>query len=260
MGPALPVPALRVEGLWKAFPVGDGALPVLAGVDLTVGRGEFVSLVGPSGCGKTTLLRIVAGLLEPDRGRVEVDGAPPREARRRKALGLVFQEPALLPWRTVRGNLLLPRQVNRRANRAPLPSPEALLQAVGLAGFAEYRPRRLSGGMRQRVALARALAHDPSVLLMDEPLGALDEITRRAMRYDLLQVACQAGKTVLMVTHSIPEAVALSDRVVVLSPRPARVRGVVPVPLPRPRTPDQEGTPAFQEAAEAVRRLLEGEG
>ena len=238
-------------------------LRALEAIDLSVRPGEFVVVVGSSGCGKTSLLRIAAGLLPPSRGVVRVLGGSAGAAQAGKRLGLVAQTPALLPWRDVRANIALPHTVNRAANRGAAGSdPEALIRLVGLEGFERARPHELSGGMQQRVALARALAVDPDLLLMDEPFAALDEITREQMRYELLRVweraptAHAAAKTVLFVTHSVAEAVALADRVVVMSPRPGRIVAQVGIDLPRPRRPSGERTPAFLDAVDQIRALL----
>ena len=238
-----------------------GDVRALDGIDLKVRRGEFVVVVGPSGCGKTSLLRIAAGLLPPTDGAVRVLGGTAAAAQAGKRLGLVAQTPALLPWRDVRANIALPESVNRSAN-GPAADPEALIRLVGLEGFERARPHELSGGMQQRVALARALVVDPDLLLMDEPFAALDEITREQMRYELLRVWSHApgagatAKTVLFVTHSVTEAVALADRVVVLSPRPGRIAAELTIDLPRPRRPDDERAPAFLDAVDRIRALL----
>ena len=251
--------ALALRGVGLRY----GDLTALEAVDLSVQRGEFVVVVGPSGCGKTSLLRIAGGLLTPSSGSVEVLGGDVRAAQAGKRLGMVFQEPALLPWRSVRGNVELPRQVNRGAGR-PIDTDD-LLRLVGLEGFERARPHELSGGMQQRVALARALSFDPELLLMDEPFAALDEITREQMRYELLRIWAEAGreagaerprKTVLFVTHSVAEAVALADRVLVMSPRPGRIRAAVPITLPRPRRQAGERAPAFLDAVDRIRALL----
>ena len=254
---------ILVEGLSKAFPHRGRSLEALRRLDLRVGRGEFVSVIGLSGCGKSTLLRIVGGLLEPSAGRVRIDGRSPRDAQKDKDIGLVFQDPSLLPWRSVLGNVRLPLEVNRIDGRRPRFRPQELLELVGLSAFADYHPHQLSGGMQQRVAIARALVFQPSLLLMDEPFGALDEITRSAMRYELLRVwqttRSDRPKTVLFVTHSIAEAIALSDRVVVLTPRPGQVRAVIDIELPRPRDESLERSSRFLDYAQELRNLLKEE-
>ncbi len=243
--------AVELSGVSRAF---DGVAAV-ADIDLVVEPGRFVTLFGPSGCGKSTLLRLAAGLLEPDLGGVTVHGDPPERACAAKDVGFVPQSPALLPWRTVLENVRLPWQVNRRTPASNI-DPEDLLDRVGLADAAHLWPAALSGGMAQRVAIARAFAVGPAVLLMDEPFAALDELTREALRRVLLDIWEANRTTVLFVTHSPTEAVVLSDEVVVLSPRPGRVRQVIPVPLGRPRLPGLERTPAFLEIEEQVRAAL----
>jgi NitT/TauT family transport system ATP-binding protein len=253
---------VSLRGLTHAFREGPRALTALANVGLDVAWGQFLSVIGPTGCGKSTLLRIVGGLLKPSEGEVLIEGEAPSDAQRRREIGLVAQDPALLPWRTVLGNVRLPLEIDRAARRRPAPSPEELLELTGLADFHGYYPHELSGGMQQRVAIARALAFDPSLLLMDEPFGALDEITRSAMRYELLRIWSAGGaapsgrKTVMFVTHSIAEAIALSDRVVVLSPRPGSVRASIDIELSRPRTQEMERSEPFLDYADQLRNLL----
>ena len=234
------------------------SLRALAGIDLSVSRGEFVSIIGPSGCGKTTLLRIIGGLQAPTAGSVLIGGRPPRDAQRDKQIGFVFQDPSLLPWRNLIENVRLPLQVNRRKDGGI--DPERVVQLVGLASFRRYYPHQLSGGMQQRVAIARSFVTSPSVLLMDEPFGALDEITRSAMRFELLRVwrseAAGPDCTVVFVTHSIAEAVLLSDRVVVMSPQPGRIAASLQIDLPRPREEASEETPEFIDYARRLRSLL----
>jgi NitT/TauT family transport system ATP-binding protein len=240
----------------KTYPGAEGPVEALGRVDLSVERGKFVSVIGVSGCGKSTLLRIVGGLIEPTSGEVTIDGLPPDEAQRRKSLGFVFQDSALLPWLTVVDNVELPLRVNRRANRPRPRGTDELLELVGLQRFRHAYPHQLSGGMQQRVAIARALVHYPSILLMDEPFGALDELTRAQMRYELLHIWARTGKTVLFVTHSIAEAIVLSDAVVVLGGQPGRVREVVDIDLPRPRDESIERSPAFLDRAAHLRAIL----
>lgn len=243
---------IRVEGASKRF----GDLDVLPATELTVAPGEVVTLIGPSGCGKTTLLRMIAGLETPTAGAIRVDGVPPAEARRHKRIGLVPQAPALLPWRTVEDNARLLLDLNRTANRAQAVDPVPLLERVGLGEFRRAYPHELSGGMQQRVGLVRAFALGADYLLMDEPFAALDEITRTDMRHLLAELADPTGAGVLFVTHSLAEAVYLSDRVVVMSPRPGRIVGTVTVPLPHPRRPELEDTPEFFALETEVRSLL----
>jgi NitT/TauT family transport system ATP-binding protein len=243
---------IRVEGVSKRF----GPVEALRPVALDVNPGEVVTVLGPSGCGKTTLLRIVAGLEPATEGSVTIDGAPPSTARTAKRIGFVPQSPALLPWRTVEANVRLLQEVNRGGNPHDLPDIESLLREVGLTEFRAAHPHELSGGMQQRVALARAFAIGAPYLLMDEPFAALDEITRADMRHLLARLCDPINTAVLFVTHSLAEAVYLSDRVVVLSARPGHVVGVERIDLPHPRTPDIEDDPDFFAAETRLRRLL----
>lgn len=229
---------------------------VLEDINLEIAHGEFLCLIGPSGCGKSTLLRLVGGLIEPTSGDIHIDHLTPAEAQANKAIGFVFQEPSLLPWRTVADNIRLPLEVNRQNNPANALSVSELLHLVGLDGYAHYYPSQVSGGMLQRVALARALASGASLLLMDEPFGALDEITRAAMGYELLRIWNTDKKSVVFVTHSISEAVTLSDRVAVMSRRPGRIIEMVEINLPRPRTRSMERNPAFRRYSEWLHDLL----
>ena len=251
---------IAASGLSKTFPSTGGELTALADVNLTVRQGEFVSMIGPSGCGKTTLLKIIGGLLEPTTGRVHVGEAGPAEAQRRKEIGFVFQDPSILPWRTVLGNVGLPLRVNKGGQSQDVARAEELVEAVGLSEFASYYPHQLSGGMKQRVALARALVFNPAVLLMDEPMSSLDEITRELMRYELLRLWEITKKTVLLVTHSVAEAVILSDRVAVMSGRPGRIKQVIDIDIPRPRDESVERSKAFLDYTYLIKGLLaEGE-
>jgi len=252
--------AVEVTGVSKVFAQGKGDVTAIESVDLTVAGGEFVSLIGPSGCGKSTLLRLVADLVEPTTGEVRVFGKSARDARRDQDYGIAFQAAGLLPWRTVSANVELPLELHgvgkaRRRERA-----RELLDLVGLADFAKSRPEQLSGGMQQRVAIARALAERPRLLLMDEPFGALDEMTRERMQAELVRLREETGAAVVFVTHSIPEAVFLSDRVVVMSPRPGRITHVVDVPPPvrGERDEDVRESPAFYATVTAVREALRG--
>lgn len=251
-----------VQNLNKVFASAKGPLQVKAldNVYLRIGAGQFFSVLGPSGCGKSTMLRIMGGLVEPTSGKVTIgNNEGPHDAQRAKEFGFVFQDPGLMPWKTVAGNVHLPLEVNRRANRPLQHSTADLLELVGLSAFSEAYPYQLSGGMQQRVAIARALSFDPRILLMDEPFGALDEITRATMRYELLRIWERSRKTVVFVTHSIAESIILSDAVAVMSARPGRVRGVVEIKLPRPRTEEIERTPEFLEYVEKLKRLLREE-
>ncbi|MEM8904536.1 MAG: ABC transporter ATP-binding protein [Actinomycetota bacterium] len=252
-------PVIRLESVSKRFWTKDQTVHALDRIDLDVAPGEFVSLIGPSGCGKSTLLRVVGGLLERDGGTVAVEGEEPRQAKRHKRFGFVPQAPALLPWRSVRKNVGLLGEVNRRGADHPLLSDaerQDLLERVGLGEFLDALPGELSGGMQQRVSLVRAFVLGAPVLLMDEPFSALDEITRVDMRYLLLDLWERRRTTVLFVTHSIPEAVILSDRVVVLAPRPGRVIDIVDIDLPRPRDEALEDTDEFHAGVARIRHLL----
>jgi len=251
-------PAIELGDVGMSFALADGVLEVLRGITLTVRQGEFVSLLGPSGCGKSTLLRVIADILPPTRGQAAVLGASPAAARRTRALGMVFQQPVLLPWLSAEENVSLPLRIgNWGARHTPSSSPDALLKLVGLDGFNRARPAQLSGGMQQRVAIARALVSDPKVLLMDEPFGALDAITRDRLNEELLRIWTEVRRTVVFVTHSISEAVYLSMRVVVMSPRPARIRRIVEIDLPYPRHPKMKDTPEFTRYSAELRAALE---
>ena len=231
---------------------------MLDDLTLSVRRGEFVTLIGPSGCGKTTLLRLAAGLLAPDSGRVSLFGETIAQAAAHKRIGLVPQTPALLPWRSVLDNVLLPLQVNRSAGSGSPADPVELLTALGLGEALHRKPHELSGGMQQRVAIARAFVIDPPVLLMDEPFAAVDELTRETLRHELLNVWQASNKTVLFVTHSVAEAVSLSDRVVVMSAVTHGVQRIIDIPLPRPRGDLVETTPDFLELERELRLELRG--
>ncbi len=220
----------------KTFQLRGEAVEAVAQMSFAVAKGEFVSLVGPSGCGKSTLLKLVADILPPTRGTIEIEGGTPHEARRRRSFGMVFQDPVLLPWRTALDNVALPLEIVASRETHSYKSPRDLIHLVGLDKFEKALPWQLSGGMRQRVAIARALVLNPTLLLLDEPFGALDEITRQRLNIDLLRIWRESSTTALLVTHSISEAVLLSDRVLVVSPRPARVVKDVAITLPRPRT------------------------
>ena len=240
------------------FRVGKGEAVALEDANLEVAQGDFVSLIGPSGCGKTTLMRLVADLVEPTSGDIRVAGKTPRQAREDREYGYVFQAPVLYEWRTVLANVTLPLEIMgfpkaRRRARA-----RELLEMVDLQRFERSYPWQLSGGMQQRVSIARALAFDPKLLLMDEPFGALDEITREAMNLELLRLWQETKKTVVFVTHSIAEAVFLSSRIVVMTPRPGRIREVIDVDLPYPRTAETRESERFFELATRVREALRG--
>lgn len=250
---------MSLRGVSKWFLGRNDHTQALSMVDLDVAAGEFVSVIGPSGCGKSTLLRVVGGLVPYESGSVDVVGTTPSEARRTKQLGFTPQTPALLPWRTVRKNVRFLSELNaRRAASEPLGEEDsvALLEAVGLGEFLDSFPNQLSGGMQQRVALVRTFVLGAPVMLMDEPFSALDEITRNEMRYLLLDLWARTGKTVIFVTHSIPEAVILADRVMVMAPRPGRVVCTELVDLPRPRLASMEDDPQYLEHVRSVRAAL----
>ncbi|PYM18777.1 MAG: ABC transporter ATP-binding protein [Candidatus Rokuibacteriota bacterium] len=252
-------PLIVVSRLEKTYLTRAGSrIRALADVTLEVADGEFVTVVGPSGCGKTTLLRILGGLLPASSGTVELLGR--RVTGPGRKVGMVFQDPVLLPWRTVLDNVMVPVIVLRLDRQLYRRRALELLALVGLTGFENRYPHELSGGMRQRVSLARALVHDPALLLMDEPFGALDAMTREAMNLELQRIWRESGKTVLFITHSIPEAVFLGDRVVVMSPRPARVVDMVTVDLPRPRDLDVMGSDSFGVYTRKIRQMLGPKG
>jgi NitT/TauT family transport system ATP-binding protein len=248
--------AIELRAVVKDFPLRSGrTVRALDGVDLTVGTGEFVALLGPSGCGKSTVLRMAAGLDEPTAGEVLAEGGPPGALVRGHRLGVAFQEHALLPWSSAYDNIALPfRVAGRPVDRARV---TALLKLVGLEGFADARPRQLSGGMRQRVAIARALALEPDVLLLDEPFGALDAVTRRRMNFELARIWAAQRVTTLLVTHDVDEAVLLADRVVVLTGRPGSVRHIEEITLPRPRGKEATRQEAFHEIVDRLTELLD---
>jgi NitT/TauT family transport system ATP-binding protein len=252
------VPFVCVERVSKRFDTSGGTIQALADVDLDVAKGEFVSIIGPSGCGKSTLLMIVAGLATHSAGRVRIGAAEVN--RPYTELGIVFQQDALLDWRTVLRNVLLQAQIRHLESPEMTARARELLGLVGLDGFEQMYPHELSGGMRQRVAICRALLHRPALLLMDEPFGALDALTRDQLNVDLLRLWSGEGMTVLFVTHSIPEAVFLSDRVFVMASRPGRIEATIPIDLPRPRRLSLRNTPAFIEHTRAVSAVFEKDG
>jgi NitT/TauT family transport system ATP-binding protein len=248
--------AVHAEKLSVRFGEGEGATLALADVDLTVGRGDFVSLIGPSGCGKTTLLRAIADLVRPSAGSLHVNGMTPEEARLARAYGYVFQAPALLPWRSVARNIMLPLEVMGMPRAERRTTAAQYIELVGLKDFARKYPWQLSGGMQQRVSIARALSFKPSLLLMDEPFGALDEITRDGLNLHLHELWARTGLTGVFVTHSIPEAVFLSTHIVVMSARPGRIVEVIESGLPRRRVLEQRETPEFLALSKRVREAL----
>ena len=247
-------PVISARGLSLVFQTADQPVTALSEVNLEVGDGDFVSFIGPSGCGKTTLLRVIADLEQATSGSISVNGMTPAEARLNRAYGYVFQAPALYPWRTVEQNVGLPLEIMRLDN--PGERIRRNIEMVNLKGFEKKFPWQLSGGMQQRVSIARALAFDPKLLLMDEPFGALDEIVRDKLNQQLLELWGRTQKTVVFVTHSIPEAVFLSSKIVVMSPRPGRVIDVIESNFPRDRTLDIRETPEFLEVARRVREGL----
>jgi NitT/TauT family transport system ATP-binding protein len=249
-------PIIELAGVDKTFESRAGSTEALRGVSLTVEAGEFVSVIGPSGCGKSTLLRIVGDLIQPSAGAVRVKGKSAHQARLDRDYGIVFQTPVLYDWRTVLENVQLPLELAGHPRIERQRRPHALLRLVGLDEFAGHYPWQLSGGMQQRVSIARALALNPSILLMDEPFGALDEMTRERLNQELLQVCAETAATVLFVTHSIAEAVFLSSRIVIMSPRPGGIDRVVPVDLPRPRADKTRARPRFFELVTTVRQSL----
>jgi NitT/TauT family transport system ATP-binding protein len=247
------VSAVSIKNVSKQF---QGGTTALENIDLEIEQGEFVSLIGPSGCGKSTLLRIIGDLIEPSSGELTVNGKPARQARRDHDYGVVFQDAVLYDWRNVAKNIALPLELagwdkERRRKRIA-----EMLELVELQGFGEHHPWQLSGGMQQRVAIARALSFDPALLLMDEPFGALDEMTRERLNAELLRIWQASSSTVVFVTHSIAEAVFLSTRVVVMSPRPGRISRIIPIDLSQPRTAATREEPRFFELATEVREAL----
>jgi NitT/TauT family transport system ATP-binding protein len=246
-------PALiRVEGVDKRYAVRQGEpVQALSGIDFELRDGEFLSVVGPSGCGKSTLMRIMAGLDGPSRGRVLLGDVP--VTRPRRDIGVVFQQATLLPWRTVLDNVLLPAQMQRLDRASSTARARDLLDLVGLSGFSDKYPFELSGGMQQRVAICRALVCDPRILLMDEPFGALDAMTREQMNVELMRIQAEQKKTIVFITHSIPEAVFLGDRVMVMTARPGRVAQMAEVDLPKPRTLATMGSPGFAAQCNDIR-------
>ena len=248
--------AVEVHNASLVYQTADNPVKALSNIDLRIGEGEFVSLIGPSGCGKTTLLRVIADLEHITEGTVRVNGVSPHDARLARAYGYVFQAPALFPWRTVLGNVMLPLQIQGGEKAQNRSTAMAHLERVGLKGFEGKYPWQLSGGMQQRVSIARALAFQPKILMMDEPFGALDEITRDRLNEQLQQLWQRERRTVVFVTHSIAEAVYLSTRIVVMSPRPGRIVKVIESPLPDERHLGLRDTQAFMDVAHAVREAL----
>jgi NitT/TauT family transport system ATP-binding protein len=249
---------VKIINVSKSFGTNEKRTVVLGDVSLNVRSGEFVSIIGPSGCGKSTLLKVVAGLIDADQGTISIDGASVRSATKDKLIGLVPQSPALMPWRTVLDNVKVPMRVNQKANSGrELRDAESLLESFGLGKAMHKYPSQLSGGMQQRAAIARAFVFDPSVLLMDEPFSALDEMNRDQQRLGLLKFWQSNRKTVMFVTHSVPEAIMLSDRIIVMAAHPGRIADVIDVKLPRPRTAEAYATDEFRDLEGVVRTSLQ---
>ena len=251
---------IKIENLSMKYPNKNGGEPVTAlkNVNLDIKQGEFISLLGPSGCGKTTLLRIIADLLQPTEGKITVRGETPRDIRLKKKYGVVFQNPVLYDWRTIRRNICMPMELMGMKKAERTKQVTKMLDLVGLQDFGKRYPYELSGGMQQRVGIARALAINPEIFLMDEPFSALDEFTREKLHVDLLEIWRKTNKTVIFVTHNISEAVFLSDRVVVLSPHPGRVSTVIDINLPRPRDMESKQTTEFYDYITKIRNSFEG--
>jgi NitT/TauT family transport system ATP-binding protein len=250
---------IQIRKLNKTFfTVGGDRIPALVDINCEIAERSLVTVVGPSGCGKSTLMKILAGLLRASRGDVRLAGDPITGPRR--DIGVVFQSSILLPWRTILDNVMLPAEVLGLAKKPALGRAHELLSMVGLAGFEDKYPNELSGGMQQRASIARALLHDPAILLMDEPFGALDAMTREQMNLELQRIWLEAGKTIILITHSIPEAVFLGDQILVMTPRPGRLARIIPVDLPRPRPLDVMATPEFGAITKDIRGMLQQKG
>jgi NitT/TauT family transport system ATP-binding protein len=253
-----PRPIIEIAGAAKTYRTRDGEVASLRPIDLSIGDGELFVVVGPSGCGKTTLLKMIAGLLPPSAGEIRVDGK--RITRPHGGVGMVFQTAMLLPWRSVLRNVMMPVEVKNLPRDIYAKRATELLNMAGLAGFEEKYPWQLSGGMQQRAAICRALVHDPKIVLMDEPFGALDAMTRERMNVELQRIQGETKKTVVFITHSIPEAVFLGDRVLVMTERPGRIAAIYTVSLPRPRALDVMAAPAFFELTQTIRRHFNVQG
>ena len=254
-------PAIAFRGIEKWYGTRDEPVHALAPTDLAIAEGELLVLLGPSGCGKTTMLRMIGGLIAPTSGEIAIGGHSlwrngQRQAKAVADLGMVFQDSNLFPWLTIEQNIALPLELKGASRTARMERARTLTKLVGIQGFEKRWPRELSGGMRQRAAIARALSYDPGILLMDEPFGALDAMTREAMNIELQRIWLETRKTIVLVTHSIVEAVFLADRIVLLSPRPGRVDMILDVPFVRPRAPDLQSTPDFQAIVRQLRQRL----
>jgi NitT/TauT family transport system ATP-binding protein len=249
---------IEIKGVSKTYRTSDGEVPSLRPIDIDVHDGEFIVVVGPSGCGKTTLLRMIAGLLPPSEGEIRVQGRVVTKPHR--DVGIVFQSPLLLPWRRVLGNVMMPVEVKRLPRDTYLQRARDLIKMAGLEGFEGKYPWQLSGGMQQRVAICRALVHDPKIMLMDEPFGALDAMTRERMNVELQRIQRETRKTVVLITHSIPEAVFLADRVLVMTQRPGAIAATYEVALPRPRSLDVMSDPLFVDLTQRIRKHFSDSG
>ena len=247
-----PRAVIEIDAITKTYRTSDGEVPSLRPVDMSVQEGEFVVIVGPSGCGKTTLLKMIAGLLRPSSGEIRVDGRV--VTRPHRDVGIVFQSPLLLPWRRVLDNVMMPVEVKRLPRAVYRKRALDLIKMVGLDGFEQKYPWQLSGGMQQRVSICRALVHDPKIVLMDEPFVALDAMTRERMNVELQRIQLETRKTALLITHSIPEAVFLGDRVLVMTQRPGAIAAVYQIPLARPRSLDVMADPVFIDLMQRIRR------
>lgn len=249
--------AVEIKNITKVFDLKEGSITALKDISFDVKDKEFVSVIGPSGCGKSTILRIVAGLIQPEEGETHIRGVVPQEARRQRLYSFVFQDPVMFPWRNVLSNIEIPLEVlNKNERRKYADRAEEMLELVGLKGFGNASPNQLSGGMRQRAAIARALLMQPEVLLMDEPFGALDEINRDKLNLELMRIWQETAASVIFITHSIEEAVFLSDRIIVLTPRPGRVAAEIPIDLPHPRNMEIKQSEAAFNYATQVRKKL----
>ena len=243
---------IEIKAISKTYRTRDGEIPSLRAIDITIGDGEFLVLVGPSGCGKTTLLKMIAGLLMPSSGEIRIEGSVVTKPH--SGVGIVFQTAMLLPWRSVFRNVMMPVEVKNLPRKTYEERAQALLKMVGLEGFEHKYPWQLSGGMQQRASICRALVHDPKIVLMDEPFGALDAMTRERMNVELQRIQRETRKTVLLITHSIPEAVFLADRILVMTARPGSIAAVYDVPLERPRSLDVLADPVFVKLTQTIRR------